>query len=498
MKPQVQLNLPGMQGMFTNNPNWQVDSMEWALPGGAQSALISSVGLNPALINQRLLRSWLGREVNIYDESAQAIWQGWIEEINLNVNRLHTSWSTQHLLSRVRARYPLVSKVLQPIIQWQYSEWAENAERLQALGAKEALINLDMVDAITAQQAAMYHLENQGQSAANGLTLLEEAGDPHLEIKARGWWRRLDWSLDGEEGALITHLPDEKSQQSLGISGHERLAQSFMTGADPFQLGHIWLRINKIGNPMDGLRVKICSDNAGAPGNMLSSDTVSVEYIKNGWQWMFWRLEADVELSPNTRYWLVAERSGALDNNNSYAVETDDGSGYAGGECLVWNGSNWVFINQDLRFCLMAVADPTELMQEVAEQEVAAGVLHGVQIWQESGLRIPRWRELAFTRRAILEYWLSLGSENDVELSALVNAQRVLEVFALPRMDAIPLRLGGEGSLSLSSGVQLPAPLDLLGRHLHLPQADREDALILRGLRWTKKEGLLPVLEKSG
>lgn len=494
MKLQVQFGSSAGEGIFQPGDHWQVRSMDWALPGGAQAASISAPVRDSGSVSLRMIRSWLGKEVNIYNETGQAIWQGWIEEINLDVQRLRFGWATHKLLSRVIARYPAVSPVLNPLQSWKFSEWVQHDERLERLGAKEALISLQNADATSARQAAVRHLLQQGLDDSSGLALIQEKNIPHLEIRAKGWWQRLDWTLDGEESGILAHLPGGKSQQSFGLNGSERMAQSFLTGADTFPMGQICLRVAMLGNASDDLRVKICADNAGIPGGVLATSTLPNYSLQGGWSWQVWLMDTPMHLNANTRYWLVLERTGALDSSQYFALETDDGRGYPDGECRHWNGSDWILLNQDLRFCLLAVDETSNLMREVAEQAVQGGVLQGVQIWQESGVWLPRWREIEKTRKEALENWLGLGCADDSPLSALVNADGVLEVFSLPRLEEIPVQLGSDGSLSLSSGVHLPLPLDLLGRCLQLPHTDADERVILHRLRWTPEEGVVPVV----
>ena len=111
-----------------------------------------------------------------------------------------------------------------------------------------------------------------------------------------------------------------------------------------------------------------------------------------------------------------------------------------------------------------------------------------------SGKWLPRWRELDLTRMKALESWLEMGCADERELSAFVNAERVLEVFSIPRLQEIPVQLRVDGSLRMTSGVSLPLPLDLLGRCIYLPQMEVDEQVILRGLRWTKEQGLMPVV----
>ncbi len=494
MKPQVKFAGDALQGMLKSGANWQVQSMDWCLPGGSNEAIISTPMQDPNSISLRLIRSWLGQAVTIHNPGGEILWHGWIKEIYLDMQRLRFGWSTQNLLSRVIARYPQVSPLLDPLSSWQYTDWVEHPERLGQLGAKEALLSLREVDPNKALHAAVMQLHQQGLDDSQALVLLPKKRAPQLTMHLKGYWHRLDWTLDGEDSGLIAHLPGGKSQQSFGLSGSERLAQSFITGSDAFPLGQIGLRIAMLGDASDDLRVKICTDNVGVPGMELASSLLPNVYLQGGWRWQAWLLNSPLSLNANTRYWLVLERSGVLDSSQYYQTETDDGRGYPDGECKRWNGSSWVLLNQDLRFCLLAVSETTELMREVAQRAVQAGALQGVQIWQESGVWMPRWREIEKSRKEVLEYWLRLGCADESRLSALVNPDGVLEVFRLPREMEPPLQLDAEGNLHLPYGIAQTHPLDLLGRRMHLPLMEAEQTQVVRGLRWTLEEGLVPVV----
>jgi hypothetical protein len=494
MKPQVVFMGNHLQGMLTSGSDWQVQSMDWRLPGGSNEAVISAPVQDPNAISLRLIRSWLGQAVSIHNPAGEILWRGWIEEILLDAQRLRFGWSTQKLFSRVIARYPQVSPLLDPLSSWQYTDWVEHPERLEQLGAKEALLSLREVDPNKARHAAAMQLYQQGLDDSQALVLLPQKQAPQLTMRLKGYWHRLDWTLDEEDSGLIAHLPGGKSQQSFGLSGSERLAQSFMTEAQAFALGQIGLRIAMLGAASDDLRVKICADNAGAPGTELANSLLPKVYLQGGWRWQAWLLDAPLALNANTRYWLVLERSGALDSSQYYEVETDDGRGYPNGECKGWNGSSWILLNQDLRFGLLAMTETTELMREVAQQAVLGGVLQGVQIWQESDVWMPRWREIERTRKEALEGWLQMGCADESPLSALVNADGVLEVFQLPREIEPALQLDAEGNLHLPYGIADAHPLDLLGRRMQLPLLEADQEQMVKGLRWTPDEGLVPVV----
>ncbi len=465
---------------------WQVESLTWRLPGGADIAKLRVDLLEEYRIDAGMARSWLGEQIAVHSNAGEVIWNGWIESVILIEGRFRTIWSTENLSSRVIARYRQSSPLLSPLPEWSYSDWAENDERLTWLGAKESLVTLDQADEDRANQVAASQLASQGSEWC-GIKLLDADQEARLEVVARGWWQRLAWTLDGEESGVIAHLSGGKSQLSLGVSGSERLAQSFLCTEEDFTLGQVCLRVAMTGDTADDLLVKIYSDQNGAPGTLVDGGSLPNYRIEGGWRWLTWSMDTPLLLTSNTLYWLVVERDGSLDSDNYFEIETDDGRGYAAGSLYAWNGSQWAFKRHDMRFCLLAVAQSTDLMKDVAEKVVDGGVLSGVQVWQESGIWIPRWRALEKTRMEALGGWLASGCVDGNRLTAMVDAQRILEVLVLPRELGPALQLGEDGWLSLVSSELLPNALDLLGRRVLLPGMGEEE---VGAVKWTVERGL--------
>ncbi len=498
MKPMARLSVQPSSGLLRGSHPWQVQSLSWRLPGGAAEALLQAEIEEVSRFDSQQARRWLGSAVDIYNNIGENIWQGWIAQVQLDFGRLRLRWSTQRLLSRVIARYSQSSSLLNPIPEWQISDWVADPDNLAWLGQKEALITLDQSDADSARQAAKNFLLAHKLRDYDGLTVLEQEAPPRLELGLQGWWQRLDWILDGETDGIIAHLPGGKSQQNFGLNGTERLAQSFLTADEDFLLGLISLRVAMQGDAEDEVRVSVHADQNGTPGTSLASSSLPNYRLQGGWHWLTWVFEQPLLLSAHTRYWLMVKRSGNLNNNQYFTAETDDGRGYADGSLYAWNGSQWNFIPQDLRFCLQAVADSSELMRSVAQQAVEGGVLSGIQIWQESGIAIPRWRAIEKTRREALEGWLQRGCQTGERLSALVNPQRILEVFPLPRAIAPDLLLDDTGRLLQASGNAIPNPLDLLGRQVVLPLIRGSQAEIITGVKWERESLKVTVNSRQG
>jgi hypothetical protein len=494
MKPKIKFE-HGMQALLPGGTNWQVDAMDWSLPGGSCSAKISTHLKHNHVNTPGDMKQWLGKAITIHNPAGDLLWDGWIEKVRLTTGRLSYQWDINSMNNRVLARYPLVSPILDPYRQWAYSNWVQDDALLDEIGAKESLITLSNANAASAQQAASQSLRPDGEITTS-FSLSEAGEDSCLEISAIGWWQRLDWTMDGAESGLLAHLPGGKSKQVFGLSGTEKLAQSFQTATDIFPLGQICLRMALMAAPGDEVRVRVCTNMGGRPGTTIATASLPAYQLQGGWQWLNWQLDSVTHLAANSTYWLVIERSGALDINNHYTVETDDGPGYLQGECLKWNGSDWVALNQDLRFALLAMEESSELIKDIGLQAVAGGVLQGVQVWKESRFNLPRWRTPEQSRKARLEQWLQLGCQDQSRLSALVNADRILEVFSLPRIAGIPITLNSAGRLEFPSGTRLPPPLDLLGRQLNLLNGVSLSPQVLIALSWAPENGLSPLLSE--
>lgn len=494
MKPQFSMEESGMRASLPTGIDWQIEEMDWVLPGGARNATISARLHNHEMIHPNLYKNWLGKAIGIYDPQGERIWHGWLAQVDLQVGRVNYRWDLEQVYSRVMARYPQISAVLDPYHAWAYGDWVQDEVLMSEIGAKERLISLSYGNVNSAGQAAMQTLNQHKIISQRAMLQPESSADVKLRLQARGWWQRLAWRLDESGQGILAHLPGGKSQQLFGLNGNQKLAQSFLCTTDDFALGQICLRMALMGAPQDEVIVKVCSDASGQPGATLASNSLPAMQMQGGWQWLVWELHPPLSLSLNQQYWLMIERSASLDALNHYSVESDDGRGYANGVCLRWDGNSWVNIGQDLRFALLAVAESTQLIQGVGKLAVADGVINGVQIWQESGLFLPYWRAPEMTRLERLEEWLQLGCSDQSTLNALVNAEGILEVFNLPRSTATPLQLDSQGRLMAMAGADLPPPLDLLGQTFYFPQEMHSQPQVLRGLRWTPEGGLFPLI----
>jgi len=148
--------------------------------------------------------------------------------------------------------------------------------------------------------------------------------------------------LLGNQGTATFQITGEEDNtkwaQSIKITGY---------------LKELSVSLRKVKTPTDSIKIEICEDNEGVPGDTISYVTKLGNYLttaltdytfeKDDWS------NPDVYFDPNKTYWLVFSRTGSADNQNFYLVkiayggdedaETDDP--YIDGQLLNYNGSTW-------------------------------------------------------------------------------------------------------------------------------------------------------------
>jgi hypothetical protein len=111
------------------------------------------------------------------------------------------------------------------------------------------------------------------------------------------------------------------------------IAQSFTT-VGAIDVNEIRIALNKVLSPTDNISLNIYSD-TGA--NLPNASIQAADNLYNGANisstasWLAYQFATPVALSASTKYWIVVERSGAVDASNHYQARADSGSVYAGG-----------------------------------------------------------------------------------------------------------------------------------------------------------------------
>jgi len=468
--------------------------MTWSLPGGAYTASLQLIDDRKEFrLLEYPLTDLAGLPLKILSSDGTMVWNGWVETAARIQKGVRSSCSTRLMANCVKARFPEMSDAADAsFARWCTSAWVEDPNSIARFGRKEYLLTLPYMNA---QAAESYLTAALSGGYAWPLVQISPAAKDQadgLYIIARGWWQRLDWLLDGQQvGGREMHLEGGKSHLEIGGSlSQSKLAQSWKTTLTDFHLGQVWLRCTAVGAPADELQISLYADQNGLPGSLLAQAGTVDRFIHGGWQWVCWNFNLPDAVAAETPYWLVLERSDSTDENNYYQVQSDDGRGYSNGSLKRWNDSVWIAVNHDLRFVCMAVSETSHLITEILQRAAAEAFLTGVQVWQESGVQALRWREIGKTCRETLQDLLDTSRESGSATSLLINPQRKVEIFRLPRTPFAALKMRPDGELQEANGVPIGWDTPLLGREVLVDMPFGEYRLPVNHLRWTAQDGM--------
>jgi hypothetical protein len=156
---------------------------------------------------------------------------------------------------------------------------------------------------------------------------------------ATGWSARGTFEVPDLDVSQLAHT----ANVTVGAaSSSSAVAQSFTT-TSAFSIAAVRLILTKQVTPTDNWTVEIRADASSLPnGSVLStSDAIAGADISTTQHWHEFTFSAPASLSTSTKYWLVLQRSGAVDATNHVLYRSTASSVYAGGGRSVLNAGVW-------------------------------------------------------------------------------------------------------------------------------------------------------------
>jgi hypothetical protein len=155
--------------------------------------------------------------------------------------------------------------------------------------------------------------------------------------------------------------------QALGDnSARTKLAQSFIVDNDDTLHG-VLLYLQKVSTPTDNITITIEADDTNKPDGipLASSSAQAGAMIETAYGWRYFTFSSPPSLTAGVKYWLVVQRSGAVDAAKYYQFGADASSPtYTNGEAKTWNGTDtWSALNSDLIFQVVTDKRQTADMQ---------------------------------------------------------------------------------------------------------------------------------------
>lgn len=156
---------------------------------------------------------------------------------------------------------------------------------------------------------------------------------------------QFDTFQQGTFDTVATELVDQSASGSASLgaaigsaASTQQQAQSFVPSVD--KVSYVVLKLYRSGAPSDDLIVELQTNGATKPSGTvigtsvtLAASTVPVDHTSLAFF-------VDVAVTPSTKYWIVARRSGAVDGNAVY-WEGNVSNVYASGGLATMNTGVW-------------------------------------------------------------------------------------------------------------------------------------------------------------
>lgn len=452
-----------LSDLFASIPPHQYDSFarvsrcSWTALGGPDEALLSLPNEGDDLEAYMHL---LGQPVEIFTGSGSKIWWGYISTVQKTHTRFPQAMDLEQMANRVCAGFEELEPGIEPGL-FRYTAWFENLPSQTVYGVKEKFLSLGMVGMAQANQIAGSYLNAHAwpelKMAGHQLNL--KPSEPttiqqppsHIELVCHGWAKKLSWRVWQTKSGNLGHAPIQVGVQKLGeTAANQKIAQSVKLDLTQ-DVSFIKLRLRKEGNPTDMLTISIQSDGSGTPsGNNLASASLNASSISaEGYSWCQVSFSALPKLTAGVPYWLVVQRSGALNSNAFYWVGLDENAGYALGTFRVFNSSNGVWSSRtplaDLIFKFGLLKATDELIQE-AFDTVATG-FNGLQQQVPTGMILAPFMREPMDGLSAFQWLLKLGQSDLNPLLMQISPTKVMRVYPRPDPSSASFLMDATGNL---------------------------------------------------
>lgn len=479
----------------------------WAAVGGPHLATIRAIG--PAEARWELV-AYLRCPVEITNDAGEAVWWGYVAEVEVEEGAITARVSLDDLANRVAVAYAYTS-LANTIGTRGTTAWAQDDlsvdeygtfERLDSSAASEP----DLADAQRDQVLAQYAYPVTGIGVRPG------GAGSGATLRCRGWFTTLArrmWDNPGEHTVVDLSV----AERTFVVSG--ALGHLFTAGA-PLEVGGSTYN--------NGSYTVVSSAQTSDGGGNLLTEIVVVEAIpeQTAVDWPVSNLDQGGRIfyvgGWETDYFPAGgsfSLSGSTGNDGTYTVvssaQRQDGEGNHRTEIVVAEEIPSAVVDGtitptiDYGYLMVAPETTAQIVDIVRE---AGEFLTGVDILDPSGLYLLEVRDGDTNAQEELEQLLQHGTTGGRRLLCEVTRERVLRVYEEPAPGARDLLLRSDGSLRDYLDAPLPAGACPVGRWARLVDvipatvntsvlADPSRVFIER-LEWDCARGRFGVIEPRG
>jgi hypothetical protein len=445
--------------------DYRIERYSYTAIGGPDRALLTAIGSDLDLLN---LIDFLRRPLAIRDSDGVVVWSGLVYEVQVKFRSYEIGFTLDNFASSVRVAYSTPSVPGITGSARGTTTAAIDAEAVAEYGTKEIIIPLNEASPANATGLRDAVLDRMKSPQPNDQ--FAESREVEASILCKGWWYTLEWVYHLEEKSSetfgVSPAPTTPTTQDFGTTTDNEAAQSFTVSASvDFWARDVYVQLAKIGSPTDNVILSVRQDNAGDPGTVIQTKSLTGSTLTDTTP-LFERFEltevAGLLLSNGGTYWISVERDGALDNTNYYLIGVDEGLGYTGGVFRVSPdaGSTWNARSTDADAMFDVRGErATEIQIGMTLDGTAGQFFTGYDI-VATGVTMPARLKADRHARNTIEELLECGTTNNKRL--LVNVDQFRQVIVTEEPDTDNnLLVNDDLSIETDTGFDLPR------HHLH-------------------------------
>jgi hypothetical protein len=391
------------------------------------------------------------------DDRHKRVWWGILAESKIKDDNITRIVSLYNMANSAAVAYTLN--------QYRYTTtWGTDTDSIDEFGTKQILLTAEDVSETQAESIRDSHLD---KSKYPDMTdpLFGTAGDDFAKLKAIGYFDTIAWQYYNQPEGLESFSDVSTNYgREIGEDNRPECAQSFsISSTDAWDAYFIYLRVYKGGDPTDSVIVELCADTGVAPdnypGSVLGTATLTYDNFTTSKDWIKFTLSATVTLSPLTTYWIKIRRTGAVDLDNYYIVDTNDFGGYEKGvfkihntgtdEWYKWNYTN-PGVEMDMNFRVAGQEESTVQISNIISEW--AEFIHAADIVDDSSVFRNQWRYGDQTALYELLNLLKMGTAAGRRLLARVLENKHLEIYTEPALYAADYAMDRDRNLTDASG----------------------------------------------
>lgn len=293
-----------------------------------------------------------------------------------------------------------------------------------------------------------------GSAGNSGTQIMSKSGSVNVEVSGGYWGGTITSEAAGPtvnfyRGNQITVTPtpaNERASASITATvWGQRYYQTFTlsSNAGSWTVDAIEIRLQRIGGPIDNVKVELYTDNAGAPNTLLKSATVAADSIPLDMDWVSFDFDNAQTLLYGTTYGLVISRTGANDWDDYYMVDMDLGAGYVGGSQKAYDGAAYQSIAAELIFRILGGLDTGSQIENILLAQDWPSVISTA-----SSVVSSQYRDGELRAYDELEALLDTGTSAGRRLLAVVTRARGVTIYSKPDKETAKWALQSAGILT--------------------------------------------------